>query len=376
MWEYIKYYFAPMVQVFAILGFYWGGHYTWIAIGAFPAIAILDMLLPLDLSERKMKNHFWAYLPIWASTLLLPVMYFGFAWSVANNDLTGLQMAAGVLGLAWLSVVPGVPATHELYHSRGRLARFVGRYGQIASLDVMRMEVHVVGHHRDVGTAEDIDTAARGMNLYRFVVRAVVESVRWELKLDADNLEKRGYGRYSIRHSVWRALLAIVVFLGGIYALGGWTAVGLCSISMIIARFWVEAFNYYQHYGQVRLVGSPIEKRHVWNHFGTLSRLYAFEITNHADHHLNSYIPYYKLVPDREAIVIPSIIACFLSGFIPPLWYSAIIKPALKRWDNEYASSAERSLAQEQNRQAGWDDWFDDQSGRGRKADGPSLVHG
>nr|AAC27438.2 p-cymene methyl hydroxylase [Pseudomonas chlororaphis subsp. aureofaciens] len=375
MWEYIKYYFAPLVQVLAILGFYQGGHYTWIAIAAFPGIAILDSLLPLDLKERKMNNHFWAYLPVWISTLLLPVMYFAFAWSVKHNDLTGLQMAAGVAGLAWLSVVPGVPATHELYHSRGRLARFVGRYGQVVFLDAMRMEVHVVGHHRDVGTPEDVDTARRGTSVYRFAPRAALESFLWELKLDADTLEKRGHARYGIRHSLWRALLAIVVFLGIIHVLGGWLAVGLCAIPMVIARFWVEAMNYYQHYGQVRITGTPIEKRHVWNHFGTLSRIYAFEITNHADHHLNSYVPYYKLVPDRNAVVMPSIITCFLSGFIPPLWH-AIVKPALKQWDNEHASPAERRLAQEQNQRAGWEDWFDDQNGRGTRPDEPKLAHG
>lgn len=376
MWEYVKYYFAPLVQVLAIAGFYLGGSYTWIAIGAFPAIAVLDAMLPLDLKPRRMQSHFWAYLPVWISTLLLPVMYFTFAWAVKHNDLTSWQLAAGVAGLAWLSVVPGVPATHELYHSRGRLARFAGRYGQIAFLDTMRMEVHVVGHHRDVGTADDCDTAPRGTNLYKFVGRSMVESTRLELKLDADTLAKRGHSRYGIRHSVWRALLAVVVFLGIIHAIGGWHAVELCSISMVIARFWVEAFNYYQHFGQIRVEGTPIEKRHVWNHYGTLSRLYAFEITNHADHHLNSYIPYYKLVPDMGAIIMPSIIVCFLSGFIPPLWYSAIIKPALKRWDNEFASSGERTLAREQNRRAGWDDWFDEPPSQARRGSTAVAVHG
>lgn len=379
MWEYTKYYFAPLVQALAILGFYLGGPYTWIAIAAFPGIAILDSLLPLDLGARRMKSHFWAYLPVWISTLLLPATYFAFAWSASHHDLTGLQLAAGVAGLAWLSVVPGVPATHELYHSRGRLARFVGRYGQVVFLDAMRMEVHVVGHHRDVGTVEDIDTAPRGTNLYRFVAHSMVESLKWELKLDADTLEKRGHARYGIRHSVWRALLAIVVFLGIILALGGWLAVGLCAISMVIARFWVEAFNYYQHFGQVRITGTPIEKRHVWNHFGTLSRIYAFEITNHADHHLNSYTPYYKLVPDKDAVRLPSIITCFLSGFIPPVWYKAIIKPALRRWDAEFASPSERKVAREANRKAGWDDWFDEpptsQAKRSNENDA-ALAHG
>jgi len=370
--DYIKYYFAPLIQCLAIYGFYRGGYYTLIAIAAFPAIAILDALLPLDLSERKIKSHFWAYLPVWLSTLLLPAMYFVFSWSIAHNHLNGWEMAGGVAGLAWLSVVPGVPATHELYHSRGRLARFVGRYGQIVFLDTMRMEIHVVGHHRDVGTEADCDTAPRGTNLYAFSINSAWKSFQLELHVDADRLRAIGKSPYGIRHSLWRALLAIVVFLGIQYALGGWVASGLSLIAMTIARFWVEAFNYYQHFGQIRVEGMPIEKHHVWNHYGTISRLYAFEITNHAEHHLDSYIPFYGLAPDRQAIIMPSIIVCFLSGFVPPLWYGRIIKPALRRWDNEFASPAERRLAMAQNRKAGWENWFEEPSS-GKKQ---ILAHG
>jgi len=358
MWDYTKYYLAPLIQALAIWGLCAGGNYVWIGIATFPVLALIDTLLPPDYRTRQMKSHGWAYVPVWISTLLLPVMYIALAWSVTHNSLTGLQMAASVAGLAWLSVVPGVPATHELYHSRGRLARFTGRYGQIVFLDPMRMEVHVVSHHRDVGTVHDSDTAPRGVSLYAFAVKATFVSTLMELKLGSDVLEKRGYGRWSIRHPLWRALLAQVLFQSLLYWIGGWTAVGLALTAMIIARFWVEAFNYYQHYGQVRVEGTPIEKRHVWNHYGPLSRLIAFEITNHADHHLDSYLPYYKLVPDQEAIRNPSIFVCFLSGFLPSVWYSQIIKPRLRRWDNEWASPEERRIAREQNNRAGWEDWF------------------
>ena len=109
---------------------------------------------------------------------------------------------------------------------------------------------------------------------------------------------------------------------------------------------------------QVRVVGSPIEKRHVWNHFGTLSRLLGFEITNHADHHLNSYQAYYQLVPHRESIRMPSVFVCFFAALFPPIWFRWIIKPALKRWDLEFANADERQLAAEQNRRAGWEDWL------------------
>jgi hypothetical protein len=86
----------------------------------------------------------------------------------------------------------------------------------------------------------------------------------------------------------------------------------------------------------------------------------GFEITNHADHHLDSYASYYKLVPDRNSIPMPSVFVCFLASLIPPIWDNLIIRPALKRWDLEFASPEERKLARAQNLAAGWPDWFDD----------------
>ena len=83
----------------------------------------------------------------------------------------------------------------------------------------------------------------------------------------------------------------------------------------------------------------------------------AFEITNHADHHLNSYQAFYQLVPHKESIRMPSVFVCFFASLVPPLWFNGIIKPALRRWDLEFANADERALGAEQNRQAGWEDW-------------------
>ena len=85
----------------------------------------------------------------------------------------------------------------------------------------------------------------------------------------------------------------------------------------------------------------------------------GFELTNHADHHINSYQPYYKLIPHREGIILPSVFVCFFAALIPPVWEALIIKPALKRWDMEFATPGERQLAREQNKAAGWEDWFE-----------------
>lgn len=360
MFEYLKYYLSPLTQLMALVGFLLGGNYVFIAIAWFPFLALLDGLLPLDLSTRKMTNRTAAYLPVWISTLLGPALYVALAWSLANNDLTAWQTFGAVIGTAWLSVLPLVTSAHELYHARGKVGKFVARYSQVCYLDSTRLEAHVVGHHIDVGTVEDSDTAARGETLYTFAPKAVWKSTIQSQRFISDALEKRGYGRWSLRHGLWHAILAQVIFQSLLFQLGGWRAVALALTAMVIARFWVETFNYFQHYGQVRIPGAPIEKRHVWNHFGTLSRLLAFEITNHADHHLNSYQPYYALIPHKESVRMPNVFACFIAALIPPIWFRWIIKPALKNWDLNYANAAERQLAAEQNRRAGWEDWFNE----------------
>jgi p-cymene monooxygenase len=138
----------------------------------------------------------------------------------------------------------------------------------------------------------------------------------------------------------------------------------LAITSVVVARVWVESFNYFQHDGLIRVDGAPIERRHVWNHLKPLSLIIAFEITNHADHHTDSFAAYHELAPDRRWAPIPGIFLCFFSALIPPPWRRAIIMPALKRWDNEQASEAEPGLAREQNRAAGWPNWFDERPAR------------
>jgi alkane 1-monooxygenase/p-cymene monooxygenase len=148
------------------------------------------------------------------------------------------------------------------------------------------------------------------------------------------------------------------VFQGIVYLLSGWAGVMCVLTGMFIAKVWTESFSYFQHYGQTRVPGTPIGRRHVWNHLGIATRVLGFELTNHADHHLNSYTPYYKLTPHRDGIEMPSVFVCFLAALIPPIWDEFIIKPACKRWDMEFATPEERRIAREQNRATGWEDWF------------------
>ena len=363
--DYGRYYLGFLLQVAVIASFVMGGAWVWLGVATLPLFGLIDSFLPNDFAPRRMGNKVLADVPVWLCSLTGPVIYLVAAlWVARNPEASGWEMAGVILSCAWLSVIPLVPATHELYHQRGKLRRFVGRYAQVCYLDATREIAHVVGHHIHVATTKDGDTAPRGTSLYAFTPRAVIVSTRESWRSESDNLEKLGHARFGIHHRVWKALLAQVLFQSAIFAIGGWIAVAVALGGMIVARFWVESFNYFQHYGLIRIDGAPIGRRHVWNHFKPLSRTLGFEITNHADHHTNSFAAYHELKPDIQWIPMPSVFVCFFSALVPPLWHNRVIKPALRRWDNEMATPEERAIAREQNRRAGWPDWFDDAPAR------------
>lgn len=367
--DYGRYYLGAILQLAVIASFLTGGFWVWFGIASLGVLAIIDSVLPNDFAIRKPLNKTLADVPVWLCSLLGPVIYLAAAvWVVRNPGAPVHQYVGVILSCAWLSVVPLVPSTHELYHQRGKIRRFVGQYCQICYLDATREIAHVVGHHIHVATDKDGDTAHRGETLYSFAPKAVVHSTKEAWLTESDNLEKMGKSRWGIHHRVWKALLAQVIFQSIIFAIGGWPAVAVVLGGMIGARFWIESFNYFQHYGLIRTHNGAINRRHVWNHLKPLSRIFGFEITNHADHHTNSFAAYHELKPDTKWIPMPSVFICFFSALIPPLWHNLIIKPALKRWDNELASPEERALAREQNRAAGWPDWFDDEDNQGATA--------
>lgn len=355
--DYARYYVSFGLQLLTAYGVVRGDGYAWLGLSTLFLLAVIDAMLPDDHAVRRMNNRSLANIPAWLCTVTAPLLILVLAWKVGQGNLVGFDLVGAIISVAWMSVIAFVPPSHELYHQRGWLPQVVGTYCQVCYLDCTRNTGHTVGHHIDVGTTKDSDTAARGVSLYAFTGRAVIDSTKLSWKIESDALEKRGFGRWSRGHKLWKAIAAQLVFHCFAFAVGGWIGVAAALGSMLVARFWVESFNYFQHYGIVRVDGKPVARRHLWNHLGYFTRAVAFEITNHADHHLDSYIPYYKLKPDTTAIKMPNVFLCFLTALVPALWNRFIIKKALQEWDLRLASSEEREIARQQNLAAGWPDW-------------------
>jgi len=206
-------------------------------------------------------------LPVWISTFLAVGLYSWLSLDICRAERKWLAICWSVSIACFDECRPLRASAHEFYHQRGKIRRFVGRYSQVCYLDCTREIAHVTAHHLDVATEHDADTAPRGTDLYSFTVKAVFQSTRDSWRLENESLEKQGKIRWSIHHRLWKAILAQVVMKSVVYAIGGSPAVILVLAGMVGARFWVESFNYFQHYGLIRVGGGAISRCHVWKFF-------------------------------------------------------------------------------------------------------------
>ena len=83
----------------------------------------------------RLNSAFWAAIPVWLGGLGPIVLFLAFGWRMSVESLSTSQLIGGVLSTAWLALVPGIAAQHELFHARDPLARTVGRYAQFTLLD-------------------------------------------------------------------------------------------------------------------------------------------------------------------------------------------------------------------------------------------------
>lgn len=360
-----RYYLVPLTTFCGVLGFWLGGPWVWLGFVTYPVLAFFDIVLPRDLSPRKVGSTFLIDLPLYMHLLLMFALYEAFIRSavVGINPLTGdgaaWQIFGSLASLVWMNAVPTVPVTHELMHRRHWLPRRISQILNTFFGDPNRDIAHINTHHIHLDTAEDSDSARRGETVYAFMFRASWGSYKDAALREARRLRRGGHSPwYWTNRSYQQVLLLSVLPLLCLVFAGG-VAMAVCAASMVGSKLFLEALNYFQHYGLVRVPGGVVQKHHAWNHVGAVIRPIGLEITNHINHHLDSYTKFYDLRPEPEVPQMPSLFLCFMSGLIPPIWFEFIAKPRLKDWDQRFATPAERKLAMDANEKAGWPRWLE-----------------
>lgn len=350
--DYLRYLLPFTVLILTGLGLLAGGPWVWTGLGLFVLLAIPDSLLDFDFSARRMSTA-GALFMLWIQLLPLALLW-GIYWRFLAAGPSGLELVGAIVSMAIITAAVGLPVAHELFHRQEWLSRFAGSAAATVLLSTYIDLEHVKSHHIETDTVHDVDTPPRGMSVYPFMLKLALF-----MHQNCYAQEKRRLGAYG--KSVWlspgsRVLwqwLGYLIVLAVFYAADGWRSALAVLATSLAGFFIVTIFSYVQHYGLIRVSGTPIEKRHAWNHTRPLSRVLTFEIVTHSMHHIDPSVPYWKLPAYRDAPLVGSAISYFLLSLVPPLWHR-VMRRHLEHWDTHFASPAERALAAQANHRAGW----------------------
>lgn len=360
--DYLRYYFGTILVFIAIWGFIQGGHWVWIGIGILPFITLLDVLAKPDLRIRTINHPFIVNIPLYLHLFVMIGLYSSVVFWVNSTlqdvgHIPFIDIVGAVLSLGLLGALPNVPIAHELMHRRN-FGRHLASLLSTFFLDPSRDVAHIHTHHIHLATPNDSDTARRGEIIYTYMFRATFGSFKDFVRMEREKCAKINRSIWSPTGRLVRSIFQVVLLVGVVTWFGGPYAFGITVVALMLGKLFAEGFNYFQHNGLVRVIGKPYESRHIWNHLSSIIRPLAYEITNHNDHHMDSYIPFYELKPNPDGPQGPSILLSFSAALIPPIWFKFYAQPKLKEWDLTRATDEEKVLAREANRVAGWPDWL------------------
>ena len=378
MIKYLKYYISPFTILAAFFVMIQGRYFpTYFLLGLSSFIILGDYLIKEDGSEKKYSYPFLLNLPMYLNLPLLAAFIFFAVFSMSNSspflftsitnsdiyvkmdsvrqsytliDMFSIVFLSGlIIGIS--GTVPG----HELVHRiKSKLDMFFGNWLLAFSWDCTFAVEHVYGHHKNVATLIDPATGKRGENIYKFILKAMYAEHRdaWIIEVNRLNLNKKS--PFSIKNRMLIGYLrSILITLFG-YFIGGFTGVLSFLLIAFVAKSLLELINFTEHYGLVRVPGSPVQPRHSWNSNTILSSIYLFNVTRHSSHHEKPHLKYWELKTYKDSPKMPQgYLTMIYIGFFAPFLFHRMMAKKLIEWDQVYANKDELELAKKQNIKSG-----------------------
>ncbi|MBN8761096.1 MAG: fatty acid desaturase [Thiobacillus sp.] len=411
----LVYLYTPIGILATIAGILMGGPWVWIGIGIFGFNILMDTLTKGIHTRGAAVNKQGQ--PVGSAGILNLMMYFQLVSFVAlqiavvwriyqyvagvpiemmswngyayQNGITGLELVAVVVG-AGMHQGLGIMFGHELSHTKG-IGFLISRMMMSLSGCAAFCYAHVYNHHLELGRAwlgpegnkmmDDTDpaTAPRGRSLYAHWIISTIGQSYFGYRTEQRRLKRMGKSFFSLSNRWIRGYLMslpTVALFGGIGYLAGGVDGALLSLGCMlliwaISTFELEALNYMEHYGLIRVKGQPIEYRHSWDNDNAFTSWAFIEIGRQADHHDRGETHFWELSsvgqpssPAGSPNAMMGYYTEFVLALIPPMWH-AVYKKKLAIWDRDFASPEEQKIAREINRKVGYT--VDPETVRGRK---------
>ncbi len=369
LYKYLKYYIPTLTLILGIIVVPFINHGPFIFLMGFSLFVITgDYLIKSDVKVYKYKYPIFLDLPTYFNLpLLLLFMILSISYITEYNniyvvrfiedylyfDILNLRENVSILGKVSLVIlsslfigIMGTVPAHELTHRKhNKFDMFIGNCLLAFSWDCAFAIEHVYGHHKNIGLLNDPATAKRGEGLYGFIMRATIKEQLDAWRIETSRLNRRKIGLITFQNRMLTGYLRSIIITGLVCLLSQFQGLIIFLLISFLSKFLLEAINYIEHYGLIRVPGQPVRPAHSWNSNHYLSSIYLCNVTRHSAHHEKSNLKYWELQPYQNAPKTPFgyLSVLYLTIFFPHI-YRRIMKEKLRDWDLNFANSEELKI--------------------------------
>ena len=261
---------------------------------------------------------------------------------VMHEGITGLNLIGATLS-SGIFIGIGIIYGHELSHTKG--------FGFVISRTMMALSgsahfcyAHVYNHHLELASEDDPATAPRGRDIYSHYVKSHLGQSKFLFEMEKNRLKRLGKPFLSFGNRWIRGYMMSVPSLALFFFAGGWLGVACLALVWVISNFELEALNYLEHYGLVRVKSGPIDYRHSWDNSTLFTSWFFIEIGRQADHHDRGETHFWELDEVGAPNTGVGYFTLFALALIPPV-FDAFMKKHLDNWDKNFATEAEIEIA-------------------------------
>lgn len=400
----LVYLYTPLGVLAAMLGILKGGNWVWLGVAIFgfnivvdtvtsglhlrgaasdkdgspagiPAVLNLMMYMQLVSFIGLQLALAWRVYQYAAGVPMEAASWNGYEYT---NGIDGAMLIGATLS-AGMHQGLGIMFGHELAHTKG-IGFIISRWMMALSGTAHFCFAHVYNHHLELGRAwlgpennkmgDDTDpaTSPRGRSLYAHFVISHIGQSYFGIMTEGKRLKRMGKSFLSFSNRWIRGYLmslpTVALFSYAGYAGSGningvLLGLAVMLVVWIISNFELEALNYMEHYGLIRVKGEPIEYRHSWDNDTAFTSWAFIEIGRQADHHDRGETHFWELTgvggpPTGAPNARIGYYTEFTLALIPPLWHY-IMRRKLAIWDRDFASPEERQIAAKINKAVGYD---------------------
>jgi len=369
----LRYLLAPILIIVAGAGVLVGGIMAWLGVALLFVGLLVDIATKFETTgvgtDEEGNTRGWSTFQNLTMYFMLPVFVLFqlvMAWRVYSYMALGgaegavimeiipgvITMTEGITGLnligATLSsgifIGIGIIYGHELSHTKG-FGFTISRLMMALSGSAHFCYAHVYNHHLELASEDDPATAPRGRTIYGHYPLSYLGQSKFLFNMEKERLSRMGVNFISWQNRWIRGYLMAVPTVALFFMAGGWVGMACLATIWGISNFELEALNYLEHYGLIRVKDQPIDYRHNWDNSTAFTAWFFIEIGRQCDHHVRGETYFWELDDVGGPNYGIGYFSLFVLTLVPPLFRS-YVKKHLDNWDQNYATDAEKVIAE------------------------------